>query len=380
VQQKHAGFFEEPMPRPPGEYIREELENRGWGQADLAAILGRPLPTVNEIIQGKRGIMPEMAVALGTAFGTGASIWMQREAAYRLSLVEQNDSETRHRARLYEIAPVKEMEKRGWIKPTKTTLELEKELCRFFDVTSFDSEPQIQAATRQTLLADELTAAQRAWIFRASKLASILNVRQFIREKFVADLPELRSFATSSQNSGRVACWLAEKGIRMVVVEALPKTRIDGAAFWLHEGANSPVVVLSLRYDRIDAFWHTLLHEIRHIVNGDKRSIDSNLVGESKFTSIDEIELRADKEAAEFLIPTEKMESFIIRTQPYFSKERILQFAQRIGVHPGIIVGQLQHRGKVPWHANREMLAKVRDVITTAAATDGFGKQFYEAK
>lgn len=50
---------------PPGDYIREELEKRGWSQADLANILRRPLPTVNEIIQGKRGIMPEMAVGLG---------------------------------------------------------------------------------------------------------------------------------------------------------------------------------------------------------------------------------------------------------------------------------------------------------------------------
>jgi HTH-type transcriptional regulator / antitoxin HigA len=365
--------------RPPGDFIREELERLGWGQADLASILNRPLPTVNEIIQGKRGIMPEMAVALGAAFGTSAAVWMQREAAYRLSLVEQTDSETQRRAKLYEFAPVKEMERRGWIKATATVDDLERELCRFFDVTSLDSEPHIQAVARQTFKADEFTHAQRAWAFRAAKIAKILNVRAFDRQKFNARFSELRQFANSADKVRHVPGWMAEQGIRLVIVEPIPKTRIDGAAFWLDERQDSPVIVLSLRYDRIDAFWHTLAHEARHIANGDKCSIDSNLVGETKQSSLAAIETRAEAEAAEFLIPREKLESFILRTQPYFSKERITQFALRLGIHPGIVVGQLQHCGKILWQANREMLAKVRDLVTTAAASDGFGKQFYEA-
>jgi len=59
---------------PPGEFIRDELEERGWIQADLAKIMGRPLPAVNEIILGKRSITPETAVALGSAFDTNAEL------------------------------------------------------------------------------------------------------------------------------------------------------------------------------------------------------------------------------------------------------------------------------------------------------------------
>src|SRR5262245_31169358 len=93
--------------RGPGEDIREALAIRGWTQADLARILGRPLPTVNEIIQGKRAIMPEMAIALSEALGGTAEDWMRREASYRLSLVKDaGDGQVRSRARLYEIAPV----------------------------------------------------------------------------------------------------------------------------------------------------------------------------------------------------------------------------------------------------------------------------------
>ena len=61
-----------------------------------------------------------MAVALGAAFGTGALVWLQRESAYRLSLVEPHDPETQARARLYGVAPVKDMERRGWIDYRRT--------------------------------------------------------------------------------------------------------------------------------------------------------------------------------------------------------------------------------------------------------------------
>lgn len=65
----------------PGEYIRDELDARGWTQADLAAIMERPLPTVNQIISGKKAITPETAIELGQAFGTSPELWMNLEWA-----------------------------------------------------------------------------------------------------------------------------------------------------------------------------------------------------------------------------------------------------------------------------------------------------------
>src|SRR6478752_6273236 len=69
---------------PPGDFIAEELEARGWTQGDLARILGRPLQAVNAIIRGKKAITPETAVGLGAAFGTSAEIWLNMENSYRL--------------------------------------------------------------------------------------------------------------------------------------------------------------------------------------------------------------------------------------------------------------------------------------------------------
>ncbi len=67
----------------PGEFLREELEERGWTQAEFASILNRSPRLVNEIISGKRGITPETAKALGAALGTSPEYWLNLETAYR---------------------------------------------------------------------------------------------------------------------------------------------------------------------------------------------------------------------------------------------------------------------------------------------------------
>ena len=102
----------------PGEYIREELVERGWTQMDLAEILGRPPQVVNEIVAGKRSITPETARGLGDAFGTSAQLWMNLEASYQLSRVSAKDDTVSRRALLYGKAPIKEMQRRGWIETT----------------------------------------------------------------------------------------------------------------------------------------------------------------------------------------------------------------------------------------------------------------------
>ena len=72
---------------PPGDFIREELEERGWTQEVLAEVLGTSLRLVNEIITGRRAITPATARALGEAFDTGPTVWMNLESVYRLSQV-----------------------------------------------------------------------------------------------------------------------------------------------------------------------------------------------------------------------------------------------------------------------------------------------------
>ncbi len=85
---------------PPGDFLREEMEARGWNQRDLARILDRPVQVVNEIINGRKRITAETAKELGLAFGTGPEYWINLEVAYRLGKAREPDPGIAQRARL----------------------------------------------------------------------------------------------------------------------------------------------------------------------------------------------------------------------------------------------------------------------------------------
>jgi HTH-type transcriptional regulator/antitoxin HigA len=89
---------------PPGDFLREELEARGWTQENLASFLGRPLQTVNAIINARKEITPETALALGAAFGTSAELWLNLETAYRLAQAGEPDPAIQSRVQQHELA------------------------------------------------------------------------------------------------------------------------------------------------------------------------------------------------------------------------------------------------------------------------------------
>lgn len=351
----------------PGEYIKDELEAREWTQETLAAILDRPLRTVNQIIAGAKAITAQTAQELGAAFDTSPELWMNLESAYRLQLEKQDAEDVARRARLYEAGPIQEMIRRRWIAEPTTTAELAAEVERFFDVN-------ICGAARKSTPYETTTPPQKAWICRAYQLAQSVSVaRPFSKAKAEKLLPDLHALTISEQETSHIPEVLGAMGIRFVVIEHLSRTKIDGAAIWLDK--TSPVIVLSLRYDRIDGFWFTLCHELMHILHGDQWSLDSELVGPGKIGTddISEVERRADADASNFLIPKEKITSFITRHNPRFSKVNISRFANLHHIHPGIVVGQLQHHKAIKWTHSREMLVSVRGIVTDAALTDGWG-------
>jgi len=361
----------------PGEYLQEELEERGWTQVDLARILGRPVQAINEIIKGKKSITPETAVGLAGAFGTSAQLWMNLESAYRLSQVGTEDAAVAKRARLYEIAPISQMQRRGWIESSSNIEVLESQLKRFFDTPSLNQPLQFARAARKSTDYGSLTPAQLTWLRRARQLAPEVRVSsRFSASSFESAMSQLSNLKRDAEEAGRIPQVLAQNGIRFLVVEQLPSTKIDGVCLWLDP--ESPVIAISLRYDRIDWFWHTLAHELAHVKNRDglkQTTVDTQLVGSDAqpFEQKPEAEKKADVFAARFLVDQSNLKDFINRVHPLYSRVRILGFANQQGVHPGIVVGQLQHMGKTSYAHSRWMLQSVKEVITASALTDGWG-------
>ena len=323
---------------------------------------------------GKRAITPETATGLGEAFGVDPQFWMNLESSYRLSKVKSGGGEVSRKAKLYAQAPVQDMIRRHWINDAEEIDDLEREVLKFFGVGSVEeiASLPLNAAARKSTSYEETTPPQLAWFCRVRQIASSLNVTGYTKHNFDRLLSELRRLTSGEQQAKRVPGLLAEFGIRFIVVEHLPRTRIDGAALWLDK--HSPVVALSIRLDRIDGFWFTLLHELGHIFHGHSQGIDDGIVGDGPPPpgETPECEQVANDFARDHLVPKE-IDSFIARVRPLYSRVRINQFANRIKIHPGIIVGQLQRRGEIKYSQGRDMLVKVRDQVIQSAVTDGWG-------
>lgn len=371
---------------PPGEFIKEELDARGWNQVELAEIMGCRPSDVNGLITGRRPVTPELAKALSNAFGSSPQLWMNLESAYKLHKAKDPDDAIARRARLYERAPVREMVKRNWIERSDSIDVLEHNIMRFFNISDLD-EPivfQQHAARKGRRMQErEVSPAQRAWLFRARQLAYAVHAERFTDQSLDECIGALKQLLPSAQGVRRAPRILADAGIRFLIVEGLPRTAIDGVTFWLDR--KSPVVVLSLRYDRVDWFWFTLFHELGHVLRRDGLDsdvmIDTDLVGDEALSKgqQSEAETEANHFAAECLIKNADIEDFIARVSPLYMRTRITSFAARIKVHPGIVVGQLQHRREMSYSAHRQLLDKVRGIVTQSALTDGWGDAPYIA-
>lgn len=362
--------FVSATPFHPGEYIKDEMEARGWTQEDLAEVMGISRRQIVNLLQGKSGITAETAVALAAAFeGQSATTWMNLQSSYELAQVKKEKTDSALLSRIFEKAPVRELRRRNWISGTKDLKTLEREVCSFLSVNSINEEPAISFAARKGTGYEQDTSSQVAWYCRARQLAERVHAKSFAADFWDAGVKELVKLAAYPEDVRKVPSTLADMGIRFLVVEQLKGTKIDGVALWLDD--DTPAIALSLRYDRIDNFWFTLLHELTHIKYHDTSCIDVEL--DEADDSLPDIEKRANAEAAEAILAKESIESFIHRNRPIFYASKIAQFSAARGIHPGIVVGQLQKRKELSYQQLRQFLVKVRSEVICNSLTDGWG-------
>jgi HTH-type transcriptional regulator / antitoxin HigA len=341
--------------------LRRELEKRGWSQKDLAAILGRPAQAITEIVRGSKQITPVTALELAAAFGTSERFWTNLETEYRLCLARSRRSTgsvIERRAKIFERLPVTELVRRGWIKGSRDVGELEQQVFAFFGVSSLQEEPQLTASYRRSTDLGDVVAAQRAWLRRVE----ILALKQRMKAKFsVAKLhgaiPSLRLFAARAEDVAKVPAFLAEHGVLFFIVRHLPKTKVDGAATHV---AGHPVVALTLRFDRIDWFWFTLMHEVAHLALGHR---NGHLDFLDERSSEDEDEVAANALASDALLSASQVTAFTHQNPGAISGSAVEAFAHRQSIHPGIVVGRLHHLGLLPYSHLRGYLDKVGDYL-----------------
>lgn len=356
----------------PGPRISHELEARGWSQKDLAEVLGRPAQAINEIVNKSKQITPETAVQLAHAFGTSPEFWANLEALYRVRLAKKTAeiADVQRRRRLYELAPVGELIRRGWIRASSGLNELERSVCEFLEIGDIREEPSPPVVKlRHTPTRDPEARAQLAWIKRAEALARTQKVGRFNKEAFNEAMPAVFDMAQTPSDVARLPEALAALGVHFIVVPHLPKTYLDGAAFAV---GGRPVIALTLRYDRLDNLWFTFAHEAAHVARGDAAVLDDR--PDRTDRAKDPTERAADTAASAWLINASAYRAFREATADRPTRPQIEAFAQRLGRHPSIVVGRLQHDDVISWNQHRWAHVSVRswlapwiDQVPTAA-------------
>ena len=359
----------------PGEFIKEELEAREWTQVDLAYVLDVSPQSLSRILSGRHGITSDMAKALSSAFDVPAEFFINLQTAYDLSVADDPDPSIERRARLQDHYPVREMIKRGWIDENLDSSLLEEHMMRFFKVKKVSEIPYLDHAAKRTSYERRaISPAQIAWLFRVHQIAEHVEIQKYSASKLRKSLETLNGFLRESEESRHAPRILAECGVRLIFVEPLPKAKIDGVCFWINK--SSPVIGMSLRYDRIDNFWFVLRHEIEHVLNKDGQEKDSEIMDDIDSLMVDESlpeeELRANEAAQNFCVPKDKLVGFIARKHPYLSENDIVGFASVLGVHPGIVIGQI-HDYTRNYKLLRKYLVKVRQFVTSSGTADGWG-------
>jgi HTH-type transcriptional regulator/antitoxin HigA len=330
---------------PPGDTINDLLRERGIALAEFADRMGQTLERVTELVQGRSTITIRVARRLEEVLGASVEFWMSRDFQYREDVARLRVSDE---GWLKEL-PVGDMIKFGWIKPVPGPADEVDSCLRFFNLRSISAWREAYADVlsmvvfRTSPSFDSRPASVATWLREGEIEAGAINCERWDARGFEAALSSIR-LLTREKSPDRFMPRLREtcaaSGVAVVVVRAPNGCRASGAARFL--SPEKALIQLSFRYLSDDQFWFTFFHEAGHLLLHGNRKIFVD--------GLDGVAERAEREANQFaekvLIPPEFQPSLLrLRANDF---RGAIRFAHRIGISPGIVVGQLQHHGKVP--------------------------------
>jgi len=339
---------------PPGELLAEELEARGMTQRELAGRTGRPGQKISEIINGKKSITYDTALELEKVLGIPAHFWVNLEASYQLSKARLREkSQLEEQEHWLEFFPVRELRARQYIPRSRNKRETVAALLKFFGVASFSTLRQREEALLQYRITPKSEVSEGslwAWLQAGDIEAGEINTAPYNERRFLDALGEIRGLTAERPEAffPRMRELCASAGVAFVVIKEFPKSGANGVARWLSAG--KAMIQLSTRRRWTDIFWFSFYHEAKHVLDRDKKRTFVRRINDDP-----DAEAAADRFAAEWLIPPDEWAGFV--ASGAWSPVRVREFAELVGIHPGIVVGRLQHEMLVP-HAKLNELRR----------------------
>jgi len=335
----------------PGETLAEVLYSLNMTQAELARKTGHSLKTINEIIKGKAPISANTAFQLELVTGISARFWNNREIHYR-EFLARAAAQDKFKSDINWLKnfPIKEMIKRKWLQKGNNQIEQIHLLLAYFGIASSEQWNNIwvtsrDASYRQSKAFKADPYALAVWIRQGEIEASKIECKPYDENKFRQALNKIRNLTLENLNNyiKEIINGCAEAGVAVVFIQELPRISTYGITRWLRP--DKALIQLCIRGKTHDQLCFTFFHEAGHILLHGKRDFFIESKGGQ---DISKKEKEADSFATEILIPHDEWQNFI--AQKSFTDKDIINFAKRINIHQGIIVGRLQHEGYIPYN------------------------------
>jgi plasmid maintenance system antidote protein VapI len=334
----------------PGETIADSLANLGLTEDQFAQKIGKEKEYVNDLLRGRERITLEVAKQLEEVLGASVEFWMSRDYEHRQALKR---IEAKHGDWLESI-PLDDMIDFGWIKGADRSSDKVAACLNFFDVPSVEAWHEVYGnlpavASYKTSPSYESSKESVAtWLRHGERKAAEIDCNPWDREGFKESLTEIRTLTKEKDPSQfipalREKC--TENGVAVAVLRSPTGCHASGATYFTSD--KKALLLLSFRHLSNDHFWFTFFHEAGHLVLHSDKDLfiddDDTLSGEYEL-GMNREEKEANKFAKDTLIPPHRRSEL---KSLKISHRNVVRFAVKIGIAPGIVVGQLQHHGKI---------------------------------
>lgn len=329
---------------PPGDTITDVLHERSVTVSEFAGRIGESADFVQDLLSGRSTITIGLARRLHEVLGASVEFWISRDWKYRDYLHQRLSDDIK---RWLSELPVADMSRFGWLSPPPSPQDEALACLRFFDVPDLETWRErysglLEAvAFRTSRSIDSKPAAVVAWLRRGLIEAAELSCGPWDPARLRNALGRIRSL-TRQKDPQRFLPELQRLcgacGVAVVVLRAPSGCRASGATQVQADGRG--LLLLSSRYLTDDQFWFTFFHEIGHLILHGHREVI--LEGLDQIAEMEEEQANAF--AAHVIIPAEHREEYArLRAR----SEEVLRFSRRVGVSPGLVVGQLQFTGRL---------------------------------
>jgi HTH-type transcriptional regulator/antitoxin HigA len=335
---------------PPGKTIWRLMDQAHLSQSDLARRLNVTSHELASLLSGSASLSGDTAAKLATIFGGSQDYWTQRNADFQED-AKRIPIERRYDANWLRSMPYPELVTLGWVKPKATDNEKAAELLRFFGVhlsTQWKLQYGAVLASKAFRASATVTSKEpvlSTWLRYGEIAAGSIECKKWSAASLRARLNDIRALTRNKRPVVFVPVLrriLSECGVALVIARAPAGCAASGATQFLSKG--KALLLLSFRFKTDDQFWFSCFHEIGHLLLHD---IDHTFVDEDMSArASSHVEMEANRFAADTLIPKDRQEEMVRLGR---TAEDIIQFARKIGVAPGVVVGQLQYRHLVPY-------------------------------